>query len=124
MKLRKYFWLAAILVGLISCATYRYEYIAPATESGKMCAMQCMNTKNVCYSAAQSQSQVSLNNCQQQNQINYQACMSRAHNQDEAKKCNPRGMYCSTTVNYRQCDESYRQCFITCGGTVNAFKVE
>ncbi|WP_114636653.1 hypothetical protein [Polynucleobacter necessarius] len=45
------------IIGLASCTTYRYEYTAPPTESGKTCAVQCMNTKNVCYSGAQTQAQ-------------------------------------------------------------------
>ena len=107
-----------------SCATYRYEYIAPHSESGKTCAVQCMNTKNVCYSGAQAQAQNNANSCQQQNHLNYQACVNRAQSHDDVKKCNPNGMYCPVNANYWQCDESYRQCFATCGGTVNVYKNE
>lgn len=124
MKLKSWVLASMIFVVVAACSTYRYEYIAPASESGKMCAMQCLNTKNVCYSAMQAQMQNNVNYCQQQNHFNYQSCISRAHSQDEAKKCNPNGMYCSTNVNYYQCDETYRQCFTTCGGTVHMYKNE
>lgn len=109
------FWLTA-------CTTYRYEYIAPPTEHGKTCAVQCMNTKNVCYNGAQAQAQNNANACRQQNSYSYQACVNRAQSHDEVKKCNPNPQYCPTNVNYWQCDESYRQCFAACGGTVNVYK--
>jgi len=114
--------LAVLLLG--SCTTYRYEYIAPHSESGKTCAIQCMNTKNVCYSGTQAQAQNNASSCQQQNHFNYQACVNRAQSHDDVKKCNPNPRYCSANPNYWNCDESYRQCFSACGGTVNVYKNE
>ena len=124
MKFKSWLLASIAFIVVAACTTYRYEYIAPATESGKTCAMQCLNTKNICYSAMQAQTQNNVNYCQQQNHFNYQSCIGRAHSQDEAKKCNPNGTYCSTSVNYYQCDETYRQCFATCGGTVRIYKNE
>lgn len=109
---------------LAACASYRYEYVAPPTESGKTCAIQCLNTKNVCYSGAQSQAQNNANMCHQQNNFSYQSCVNRAQSHDEVKRCNPNPQYCLSNPNYWQCDESYRQCFSTCGGKVNVFKNE
>lgn len=117
------FSLAATLA-LASCTTYRYEYVAPPTESGKTCAVHCMNTKNVCYNGAQAQAQTNVNNCHQQNSYSYQNCVQRAQSHAEVKKCNPNPQYCSANPNYWNCDESYRQCFSACGGTVNVFKNE
>jgi hypothetical protein len=113
-----------LAIGLTACTTYRYEYIAPPTDHGKTCAMQCMNTKNVCYGGAQAQAQNHINACLQQNNFSYQACVNRAQNHDDVKKCNPNPQYCTSNPNYWQCDESYRQCFVTCGGVVNVFKNE
>ena len=107
-----------------SCTTYRYEYIAPPTESGKTCAVHCMNTKNVCYNGVQAQAQTNVNACHQQNSYSYQACVNRAQSHDDVKKCNPNPQYCSVNPNYWNCDESYRQCFAACGGTVNVYKNE
>ena len=112
------------MVGLVACTTYRYEFIAPASESGKTCAVQCMNTKNVCSGGAQAQAQNHANYCQQQNSLNYQACVNKAKSHDDVKKCNPNPQYCSVNPNYWNCDESYRQCFAACGGTVNVYKNE
>jgi hypothetical protein len=124
MKFTPFILYVAAIIGLTACKTYRYEYIAPPTEHGKTCAVQCMNTKNVCYGGAQAQAQNNANNCQQQNHLNYQACVNRAQSHDDVKKCNPNGMYCPVNPNYWQCDESYRQCFAACGGTVNVYKNE
>ena len=123
-NLKRIFFGLAAIIALVSCTTYRYEYIAPPTEHGKTCAMQCMTTKQVCYNSMQQQAQNSANNCQQQNHLNYQACVNRAQSHDDVKKCNPNGMYCQAHANNWQCDESYRQCFAACGGTVNVFKNE
>jgi hypothetical protein len=122
MKLR--IALAAIFFCLVSCTFYHYEYIAPKTEAGKNCAMQCLNTKNVCYANMQSQTQIEHSSCVQQNLLNYEVCVNRTKNRDEAKNCNPNSLYCSTSPNYFNCDETYRQCFSICGGTVKAIKNE
>jgi hypothetical protein len=124
MKFKALILVGFAILGLSSCTTYRYEYIAPPTEHGKTCAVQCMTTKQVCYNGAQSQAQNNANSCQQQNQLNYQACVNRAQSHDDVKKCNPNAMYCPVNTNYWQCDESYRQCFAACGGTVNVYKNE
>ena len=124
MKFKALILFAFAALGLSSCTTYRYEYIAPLTEHGKTCAVQCMTTKQVCYNGAQAQAQNNANSCQQQNHLNYQACVNRAQSHDDVKKCNPNAMYCPVNTNYWQCDESYRQCFAACGGKVNVFKNE
>jgi hypothetical protein len=121
-NIQKFLFYTLVILGLFSCTTYRYEYTAPPTESGKTCAVQCMNTKNVCYSGAQAQAQNNMMYCQQQNNFNYQACVNRAQSHDDVKKCHPNSQYCSANPNYWNCDESYRQCFSACGGTVHIFK--
>lgn len=122
MKFKSLALYALVFIGLCSCTTYRYEYIAPPSESGKTCAVQCMNTKNVCYGGAQAQAQNNANYCQQQNSLNYQACVNRAQSPNDVKKCHPNAQYCPVNPNYWQCDESYRQCFAACGGMVNVYK--
>ena len=124
MKFNVFILHLATILSLAACTTYRYEYIAPATESGKTCATQCMTTKQVCYGAMVQQAQSNANVCQQQNSYNYQDCVKRAQSHDDVKKCNPNPQYCPANPNYWQCDESYRQCFATCGGTVNVYKNE
>ena len=122
MNFRRNIILFLSILCLYSCTTYRYEYIAPNDESGKNCAVQCINAKNVCYSGAQYQAQANANICQQQNSYSYQACVYRARSQDEMRRCNPNPQYCSTNPNYWNCEESYRQCFVACGGIVNIYK--
>ena len=124
MKLQPFIACIFLAIGVASCTTYRYEYIAPASEAGKTCATQCMTTKQVCYNAMAQQAQNNANVCHQQNSYSYQACVNRAQSHDDVKKCNPHPQYCPTNPNYWQCDESYRQCFATCGGTVNVYKNE
>lgn len=115
---------AMVFIGLNACTTYRYEYIAPASEAGKTCATQCMTTKQVCYNAMGQQAQNNSNVCHQQNSYSYQACVNRAQTRDDVKKCNPNPQYCPVSANYWQCNESYIQCFASCGGTVNVYKNE
>ena len=112
------------ILSLGSCATYRYEYIAPATESGKTCATQCMTIKQLCYHAMGQQAQNNTNVSHQKNSYSYQACVNRAQSYDDVKRGNPNPQYCPMNPNYWQCDESYRQCFTTCGGAVNVYKNE
>lgn len=122
IKMRLFSVIAITLLAVASCTTYRYEYIAPATESGRTCATQCMTTKQVCYNGAQAQAQNNANYCQQQNSYSYQACVNRAQSKDDVKKCNPNPQHCSANANIWNCDESFRQCFSACGGTVHMYK--
>ena len=124
MNFRGLFLALVVALVLVACTTYRYEYTAPPTESGKACAMQCMNTKNVCYGGMQAQAQNNAYQCQQNNHYNYQSCVAHAQTRDDVKKCNPNPKYCSNNANYWQGDESYRQCYATCGGTVHMYKNE
>lgn len=89
MKFNVFILHLATILSLAACTTYRYEYIAPATESGKTCATQCMTTKQVCYGAMVQQAQSNANVCQQQNSYNYQACVKRAQSHDDVKNVTP-----------------------------------
>ncbi len=60
--------------------------------------------------------------CEQRNHWNYQNCMRRADDKDDAKACSRNQSSCYANANTYRCDEGYRACFVTCGGRIDAFE--
>lgn len=90
--------------------TVVYEYGAPASAEGRICTSQCGNHRNFCLQTNQ--------NSYQQCLINYNQMM---YSYNSCKKAGGKHCYyppaCIAQNNW-QCDESYRACFTSCGGTV------
>jgi hypothetical protein len=89
-----------------------YDYRAPTTPEGRLCAAQCGNLKTYCDQAEQNryqQCQMSYNLMLQ----NYQACREA-----KGKHCAFPSV-CAGPSTYR-CAEDYRACFTSCGGDITA----
>ena len=99
------------LLGLqLGCApVYRtfYSFTPPTSSEGKMCVMQCENTKVQCEQIADMKAE----NC-------------RRDARSELDKCKAEGSkYCpeqACEANYAKCNERYNSCYSVCGGRVEA----
>ena len=60
--------------------------------------------------------------CEQRNHWNYQNCMRRADDKDDAKACSRSQTSCWANANTYRCDEGYRSCYVSCGGRVDAIE--
>lgn len=126
MKMLNYVMLFLIAIVISGCGpiySTKYEYIPPHSTGGRMCANDCLEAKS---------------HCQQMAQMREDACRDRAHRaallefkayQEQKKNLGKkvrktvadfdRGNECSRSTD---CDENYKMCFQTCGGTIQANK--
>lgn len=124
-----YHWLIIFACTLCLCACgpiYKteYTYQPPKSNSGRMCAALCIQSKT---------------NCQLMCSMQEGSCHSRAHEraimeyeiyktqQTAAGKGIDRSVdsfYDDWSCNKEcNCDESFNMCYQTCGGTVNSYQV-
>lgn len=115
MKTRLLLSVLAVLLG--SCTTTTYEYVAPATESGKLCVTQCAGIREQCRGNEIQRAQSDKAICERSAESSYRACLSTAaSSKTDPGKCQRRSCYASENT-YR-CDNDYQQCFVNCGGQV------
>ena len=122
LKLALSFLLIAFLTSCGPVYKTNYTYIPPENEEGKSCIFQCDNTKLQCY---------------QLEDMRYQRCLDRADRDYYRCEANRRYVYnykkkrrecrhncycfrssCSQTREV--CDDRYRTCYQTCGGSVTS----
>jgi hypothetical protein len=93
-----------------------YDYVPPASDEGRICAVQCQSTATNCRQMSQMVNQQCQNNYNAMLQ-NYNACREAG-----AKHC-----IGPTPCPYNsasECDRNYRECFAACGGSVIARTIE
>ncbi len=104
---------------LAGCSFIRYEYHPPATEAGRQCVVQCSAIREMCISNENNRAQNERAACEQRNHWNYQQCMRRADDKDDAKACARAQPMCWGNANIFRCEENYRSCYVNCGGKIN-----
>lgn len=107
---------AFLLTLMAACA--HYEYQPPASEAGRQCTVQCSAVREMCISNENVRAQNDKAACEQRNYRNYQQCMRRADDKDDAKACARAQPSCYGSANNFRCEESYRSCYVNCGGKV------
>ena len=117
------FCVAALLVVLLAACSH-YEYYPPASEAGRQCTVQCAAVREMCISNEYNRAQYDRASCEQRNHWNYQRCMKRADDKDDAKACARAQPMCWSSANTFRCDENYRSCFVSCGGRIDVIKEE
>jgi len=102
---------------LAACTTTTYEFVVPASESGKLCVTQCAGIREQCRGNEMQRAQSDKAFCERSAESGYRACLSSATaNKTDPGKCQRRSCYASENT-YR-CDSEYQQCFVNCGGQV------
>ncbi len=109
--------IAAFFLTLIAACSH-YEYYPPGTEAGRQCTVQCAAVREMCISNENSRAQNDKASCEQRNYRNYQQCMRRAEDRDDAKACARAQPTCYANANNFRCEENYRSCYVNCGGKV------
>lgn len=116
-------FVACLFIALLAgCTFVRYEYQAPVSEAGLQCVAQCANLREMCSANESYRAQNEAYACEQRNRWNYQQCLRRARNKDEARGCGLGQPMCWANANTYRCDEYYRSCFVGCGGRVDVIK--
>lgn len=113
------FGVFALMVG---CSTTRYEYIPPTTDQGKTCAAQCGASRELCRSDAKATAARRHASCERTRASAYTNCLILAKNSTEKAACAKKEQkaYCGEIAITNHCDDSYRECYATCGGKVIA----
>ena len=108
----------AVIFVLLLAACSHYEYRPPASEAGRQCTVQCAAVREMCFSNENNRAQNEKASCEQRNRWNYQQCMRRADDKDDAKACARAQPTCWANANNFRCEENYRSCYVNCGGQV------
>ena len=102
---------------LAACTTTTYEFVVPASESGKLCVTQCAGIREQCRGNEMQRAQSDKAFCERSAESGYRACLATAaSNKTDPGKCHRQSCYASENT-YR-CDSDYQQCFVNCGGQV------
>jgi len=109
--------LLAMLSGCSHCV-----YHPPASEAGRQCVVQCAGVREMCIGNENARAQNERAACEQRNRVNYQTCMKHAKTNDEANACSRAQNSCSANASTYRCEDSYRACYVNCGGTVQVVK--
>lgn len=120
-SLRNFIFLTILLL-LSACSTVRYDYYPPTTEGGRQCVAQCSIGREICIGNENQRVANDRLACEQRHQWNYQNCIRRASNKDEARSCARLQSNCWASTNTYRCDENYRACFVSCGGHITIIK--
>jgi hypothetical protein len=105
---------ALVVTGLSACGpVYRTDYTLepPDTEHGRMCIMQCAQKRSECKNELESD----LKDCRHRNEmaaLKLENCLAAG-----AAPCLDTTEPCPEP-NFDQCNEEYRYCYQSCGGTV------
>ncbi len=121
-RLLRRFCVAAGLLFLTGCSFVRYEYYPPTTDGGRQCVAQCSIAREVCVGNENQRALNDRQSCEQRNRWNYQNCVRRANDKNDAKSCAGLQSSCWASANTYRCDENYRSCFVSCGGHINVIK--
>ncbi|WP_058557874.1 hypothetical protein [Thiohalocapsa sp. ML1] len=109
--------LLGLLLGLTACGPQIvYDLTPPETPEGRVCTVQCQSSAALCRQMQQNAEQQCQNNYALMQQ-NYQAC------RDSGSKHCVMPPYC-TSLSTSVCDQSFRECFAACGGTVTTRVIE
>ncbi len=135
---------------LMGCTSYRYEYIPPQTEEGKLCIQQCMNrkwnctercqsSKANCISSAISKNDSIANLTLNMNNINTSNVNTHGMNTSNINASN-NTLSSNNLNNFQQqnqtyecdnyysgcsdnCGNMYDECYKGCGGVINIYEV-
>ena len=131
--------LAPAFLGLAGCTVQmvppepRYEvshsYIPPATDMGRMCAAQCLTSKDQCLTTKQLSADLARERCEndERERARKEYASYAKSRKDKGKKVDRtedsfyaryRCEKAGTTLS--DCGENYHQCYTTCGGQVVA----
>ena len=107
------------LASLTGCGPmYQTEYIytPPKSQTGNACVFQCENSKQQCQQIQEMRSE----DCERRAEYDYQRCEDRIYDREgrDAKwyECSRE----SCTADVERCEATYRSCYQSCGGKVEA----
>ena len=106
---------------MYGCETIHYRLEPPATDEGRLCTAQCAGVREMCIAAETQQAYFEQDQCERRIEYEYYRCMDRARkDKQKQKRCDRIGIggFCWAFADTYRCEEGYRGCYASCGGTV------
>lgn len=111
------YWLVISSVLLFSACT-TYEYIPPASDSGRQCVATCEISKQTCESGEKQAAASRESACETRESNKLAICLATAKDQSAKEKCRRSKNSCFAGAATYKCEENYRRCFKNCGGKI------
>jgi hypothetical protein len=108
-----------VMIAGIGCGPVyntEYQFSPPDSDAGRACVFQCENSRQQCRQLEEYRA----DDCQRRASWDQQRCEDDIYRR---KGREPKWYECgseSCSADYDRCDESYRSCYQSCGGKVNA----
>ena len=121
---RPYFNSLLIVLGIfffVACGPVyetRYSLVPPESATGRACIFQCETSQSQCEQIQD----LEKDRCEDQSQRDQEQCEWEYRRQGKKPKWYECGST-SCTSDYTQCEERFRRCYQTCGGTVSSENV-
>lgn len=117
--MKKLLSLVGIALAISSCGPIydtTYQFIPPNSEGGRACVYQCENSRSQCRQIED----LRVDRCEQDSRYEQRRCEDDVYRREgrgpKWHECG--GLVC--TPEYDRCDDQYRSCYQSCGGTVQA----
>jgi len=116
-----------LVVGCGPIYETQYQMIPPADPQGRMCAAQCLQTRDYCRENCEMSSRECVDRARRRARHDYDDYVRERRAKNLSLKRDRESFVntweCGASSCQSQCGETYRQCFSICGGQVNAQKV-
>lgn len=114
----RYRLLSCLGLVLIQAACASYQYIPPATDTGRQCVATCELGQQSCMANAQQTAASASHSCEMNRAYALDRCLDHASSQADRQSCNNSASanYCGRSVSPYECEPQYRRCFTACGG--------
>lgn len=102
-----------------------YNYLPPASVSGKMCILQCQQAKNSCERACHANNGDCEAQIRKQARYNYSEYVAKRRAMGKPIKKQVDDFYDASVCNENRpcgCDKDYQACYELCGGQISATK--
>ncbi|WP_296223964.1 hypothetical protein [Ralstonia sp. UBA689] len=108
-----------VALALFCTACTSYRYIPPQTAAGRQCVTTCETNKQICTAGKEQTAAVKTQACETRRATQLSSCLALAGSDKGAREqCAKKSGYCSTYADTSACEESYRACYVQCGGQV------
>jgi len=97
-----------------------YKFTPPATAEGKACIAKCEEKQDSCKSEIEEKAEKKQEECENKNKQEYYSCLKYSSNRNECIE--HKNLCLHNLVSTSSCEEKYRTCYQSCGGTVDIVK--
>lgn len=102
----------------------KYRYSPPKDGRGKMCVMQCNNSKKLCTRLCQNQNANCISRARDDARFRYEQYVSRRKAAGKPTERDLDSFYNPSVCSLQSCgcDSDYRACYEMCGGKVESYR--